>query len=813
MMLKECCRSFLLSCATISVAIATAYPPLLQAQEQLHAFDIPAQDLGSALRAFARASLQQVAFEDDAVKGKRSVAVQGNFTARAALDRLLSGSGLSVRTGESGLLIVAEIAKTSVTGEGQSGVSSPNGAPAAGSDASRSAGLEEVIVTAQKREQSIMDVPMSVAVLGNEQLERSGIASLEGVAQSTPSLTVLQQGAGASTYIMRGVGNIAGTSPLVGIYFDEISLAKGGLFGAMDLRVFDLERVEVLKGPQGTLYGEGSVGGTIRLISKDPQFDGLGGKADVAGTFTDGGDPGSTVRGVVNLPVIDDVLGFRVAATYDTSGGWVDVPGESRNNVNGGNSLDARIKGLWRPLEGLEIRGTFMVHDGNYDIFPSGTTPDQKMELALPEYDFSGYNDYKIGNLTATYHFGPVELLSTTSYVDEKKDYTFNQFVRLAGFPDTSPPVGIITGTAEDVRNFTQELRLASSSGSNLTWNVGFYYRDLQLKNHTTSTVTLAGSVLSQTPSYTVADSKSWALFGNASYALTNRLEVGAGLRYFEDHQELATTFDPLGLELGESNEARFDSLNPRVYLSYRFSDRATAYANVAKGFRSGGFNSSNNPPYQPEELISYELGVKGTLLDGALRTEAAVFFSNYEKAQMTTVIVRPGNIIDNLITNVGEAEIKGIEASLAWNITDRFNLNVSGSYIHSEVTGLGGATLASHEVGDPLELVPKYSLSISGQYALDWAATVPGFVRLDYTQQGRSTSTNRSSGIVPPQGTSDVIGLLGARVNAQWHAWYGEIFGENLLNENGKMDPWDYIGRAGRPRPLTVGVRVGRNF
>ncbi len=178
--------------------------------------------------------------------------------------------------------------------------------------------LTEIIVTAQRRGQTVLEVPMSISVLGNETIERAGMASLEAVARSTPSLTVLEAGNGGSTYTMRGVGNMSGSSALVGIYFDETPVAKGGLQGQLNLPLYDLNRVEVLKGPQGTLYGEGSVGGTIRLISNDPQFDGVGGMLDLSQSFTRGGDPSQTIRGVVNLPVVDEVLGFRIATVYES---------------------------------------------------------------------------------------------------------------------------------------------------------------------------------------------------------------------------------------------------------------------------------------------------------------------------------------------------------------------------------------------------------------------------------------------------------------------------------------------------------------
>ncbi len=803
------------ACVTIA-ALAATLPSLALAQAAFKV-DVPAQDLGDALRSIGRQTNTNVIFEPALVKGLSAGSIHAELTAEEAIRQLLIGTRLAARRTSADTIVVQRQPESPPPGnvhdrDAETKVP-PSPASETASDLSQASEsvLTEIVVTAQRRGQTVLEVPMSISVLGNENIERAGMASLEAVARSTPSLTVLEAGNGGSTYTMRGVGNMSGSSALVGIYFDETPVAKGGLQGQLNLPLYDLNRVEVLKGPQGTLYGEGSVGGTIRLISNDPQFDGVGGMLDLAQSFTRGGDPSQTIRGVVNLPVVDEVLGFRIATVYENLGGWVDIPAESRADVNGSELINVRVKGLWRPTDQLEIKGTAVVSDQNVDGTLAGMDENYHFTPVLPNQDLSGGNEYKLVNVTATYDFGAFDLLSASSYVEDERSAITNQFLRLSVFPPTFPPLGLVSADNRQNETFTQEIRLNSNGDGPFTWDLGVYYRDLETASRTLSTQTFDAVVAATSLDAYESSSRSSAVFANISYAVNERLELGAGLRYFYDDVEMIRLPNAANPERTVEQET-FDALTPRIYASYDLNANTMIYLNVAKGFRSGGFSQVRGAPYQPEDLISYDLGIKGEFFDRTLVAELATFFSNYTKAQ-TLAIVLTDDSIGQRISNVGEAEIKGVEAALEWRVSDGLSLGVNGSVTDTEVTSLRGASAASHRVGDPLDMVPDYTLNVSGTYELDWLEGVPGFLRVDYSEIGRSTTTNRSSGLIPPIGESDVIGLLSARAHAEWSGWSLEVFGENLLNESGNTNSWDNVDQNIRPRPRTIGLRLGKSF
>ncbi|HEU5077453.1 MAG TPA: TonB-dependent receptor, partial [Polyangiaceae bacterium] len=692
----------------VALAAFAATLPALALAQTAFKVDVPAQDLGDALRSIGRQTNTNVIFEPALVKGLSTSGVHAELTVEEAIRQLLLGTRLAARRTSVDTIVVprqpeapppnndgsTDASKDAGTNTSSVAPASQSSQPASELSSNTEGVLTEIIVTAQRRGQSVLEVPMSISVLGNEQIERAGMASLEAVAHSTPSLTVLETGTGASTYTMRGVGNITGTSALVGIYFDEIGVAKGGIAGQLNLPLFDLNRIEVLKGPQGTLYGEGSVGGTIRLISNDPHFNGVDGMIDVAQSFTDEGESSQTVRGVVNLPVLDDVLGFRIATVYENLGGWIDIPAEARKDVNDVEMINVRVKGLWQPTDKLKIASTIVVSERDNDSTPTGTDENYRIATVFPNQDLSGDDGYKIFNITATYDFDAFDLLSTSSYIEDDRTARYNQFLRFAAFPPSFPLAGLITENNPESETFTQEIRLNSNGNGPFTWDVGAYYRDLTQHMDDLSTLTFGGVVSSVTPIRSETSSRSSAVFTNVSYALTDRIELGAGLRYFYDDVEIVR--DP-GTAQQTVDQESFDALTPRVYASYDLGAGSMVYLNVAKGFRSGGFNTLGVPAYQPEDLVSYDIGIKSELFDRAVVAELAVFYSEYTKAQTIATLLNPDNTLSSRIANVGEAEIKGAELAVSWRVTDALSLGINGGVTDTEVTSLQGANASSH--------------------------------------------------------------------------------------------------------------------
>jgi outer membrane receptor protein involved in Fe transport len=297
--------------------------------------------------------------------------------------------------------------------------------------------------------------------------------------------------------------------------------------------------------------------------------------------------------------------------------------------------------------------------------------------------------------------------------------------------------------------------------------------------------------------------SNSRAVFGDTSYDLSNRFTVGAGLRYFEDDQEFTS---------GQTQSGSFHSLDPRAYAQYKLTDYMNLYASAAKGFRSGGFNSQNEPSFGPENVRTYELGTKMSLIDNRLSIDSALFYSNYTNYQINGLNLEAGQVVP-ITSNAGAAKIKGVEWGATWRAGEGWTFGFNGDYIDSYFYKVNATSIApDHLVGDPLDLFPKYEYGLSVQRDFKWNG-LPTFARLDYSQQGRETYRVRSIGAWY-LGESDVIHLLNfsSEVECNAHLSLG-IFVKNLLNNRGFTDPFSIERDAARTLPRTLGIRFHVKF
>lgn len=669
--------------------------------------------------------------------------------------------------------------------------------------------IQEIVVTAQKREQSLKDVPMSIAAFTGEVLEERRIEDFSDLAAAVPSLSIPERGgAGGRFVFLRGMGSIQGSTPLVGIYLDEASVTSFP-GAALDLRTYDLERVEVLRGPQGTLYGVGSMGGTIRFITRDPELDRFGGVADASASFTEGGDPSHVVRGTINLPLIENELGLRIAASYDNSGGWMDQPQVSKSNINDDELLNVRAKLLWAPSDELEIRATTIVHRGDSGAPSTGEDSDGNYTQAffLPTTP-SGSHDYELYNLTASYDFSSVNLLSTTSYVDmDRIQHQVGYRVPIGADANVANATLFHVLFDEDInaKMFTQELRLSSIHSDRLSWTIGTFYRDAEYAE--------AFDLYFGTPGFpfpipisTLQSTESWAVFGEISYFLTDDLEVGAGIRYFEDDQ---TAKDLLAKT---SDSVDFDAVSPRFFVTYSVNENMKVYANIGKGFRSGGLvGGVGVQAFEPDYVWSYDVGAKLTAFDGRLSADVSIFYSDYEDTQVDSVQFVNGNL-SQFTANVGNAEIQGVDWELVLQATDNLSLGFGGEYIDTEFVEIN-ALAASHAVGDPIDFIADYHYNLWTRYDFNWPDDfAEGYVRLDYSRQGESRYGNRT--LCPCyESFSGTIDMFNAVIGWQRNAWSVELFAENIFNDRGYIDAESIEQISARARPRTVGLQVGVEF
>ena len=829
--------------------------------------NIAAQALRPALQQFSRQRDLQLVYRTDVVGDLQTQGAVGDLTIEEALTALLSGTGLTysflddktitilpiVPAGAPGTaredgaspalgaegdtagqraradsslnggkksfwsrLLLAQAASTSASGSSQTDSSDPSSATSASksiesTDSSRT--IEEVIVTAEKREQRLHEVPMSIVALRGEDLDAQGILGLSDLAMSVPGLAAWDAGGyGFRQLYMRGVGNVRGSSSLLGIYVDDASVVGTNSY-QLDLRIYDLERVEVLRGPQGTLYGDGSMGGTVRFITRNPDLDEFGGKAELSSAFTEGGSSSQTVRGIVNVPLMDDRLGARVAATYQNTGGWIDQAAVGREDINDEELVNVRVKMLWEPIDDLSVAGAVIMHRNDAGALDTGEESpgaSYRQSFGRPTTP-SGIHDYDFYSLTLNYDFGSAKLTSATGYLDHLNRFEeYGYRIPLLGPRTEVDPfdvlLGLDGGWDRNVTGLTQELRLSSLGERRTHWTVGLFYRDSEA--HEVGQGMFGPFPLATDNSI---DSESWTAFGQVAHSVTERLELGVGASYFEDRRSEADTLT------GVSGSMRFHSTNPRFFVSYDLTSDIKTYGSVAKGFRSGGFNvvgaAEGFPPYEPDSIWSYEIGTKMSLLEGRLALEAALFYSDYSDIQINSVQLAPdGASFVQYAANSGDAEIRGVDWDLTYLMSGGISVGLSGEYVDTEIVKIFNAVSASHAVGDPLDEIPDHHLGAWVAYEFPWFDGSHGYTRLMFNHQGQSQIIGRTVG--PWFGSSsDEIDMLDATVGWKGKRFAVDLVGRNLLNERGYQSAnWrDQV--AARARPRTYGVNVMLNF
>jgi len=635
---------------------------------------------------------------------------------------------------------------------------------------------EDIIVTAIKRESALQDVPFSINAQTEAMLQRSGATTIEDVSRSVAGLSIQNLGPGQSQVSVRGVsaGQIVrdqpGVKEQVGFYLDE-SVISLSLF-TPDLDLFDLNRVETLRGPQGTLFGSGSVGGTIRYITNQPTTERVEGTIEGNLNFVDGGSVGGHLKAAVNLPLSDKVA-VRGVAYFTQFGGFIDALGENsqvRENVNDGWRLGGRLSVAFKPTEDItitprivyqEVRANGFNRQEVFNLFanPFTTTRpaialEERQQYLLLRERFT--DDFLLADLNVSIGLGPVTLTSVTSYVDrdivvgrDASALTGSVSVDL-GFPAAAVllPSNLVDTTK--VEQFTQEVRLSSNNDGPFQWLIGGFYSDVD-RAYTQRLPTpgydfFTDQVLGAGTSAAVANGfpanspynsnipykiEQKALFGEASYAFGS-LTATAGLRWYDFSE--TRTFKSGGLFANGDNavdETQSDGFTPRFLLSWKASEDVTVNAQASKGFRLGGVNDPLNLPlctpededifggyqnYDDETLWNYEAGVKAR--SGIFTLNAAGFYTDIRNLQVT---LDAGSCSSRVVFNVPKAHSVGVEFELAIQPGAGFDFSVAGSWVEarfdSTVVDGNGAVLGGIREGNRLPSVPEFQIAATAGY------------------------------------------------------------------------------------------------
>ena len=710
-------------------------------------------------------------------------------------------------------LALSARAQSSTTPETAAQATTP-GLPPSAQASVGTGGIEEIVVTAQKRAQNLIDVPLAVQAITGATLERTGTKDIEHLVDFIPGASVVSAAApGFETIQIRGVS--AGTvgDATTGYYVDDVVFSIPNLQIAPPSRLFDLERTEILRGPQGTLYGAGAMGGLVRLITAQPDTHDfhLRGQGEVSGT--ESGGTNYAVDGVVNVPIAKDVAGLRVSGGYEKLSGFADSAEFPGRNLNDAKLWNVRGKLFVKPTDRLDV--TLSVwHIDSYQNYNNNlnTVKPYRLPSVFGTKPFNSViSTFYSGSLK--YDAGPVSIESGTSYLDHKLDF------------DTTVNTAAINlrATADfKSRSFSQELRVLSKGKSPFNWIVGGIYTDAKIDSQFDYTVPIFGLQLPLiTQQRSPLTTESFAVFGEASYSLFGgKLIPLVGLRYFNDVRRangttlLYPTLAPPPLTLPSSGRARFDSFNPRFNLSYKPNSDTTVYFNAAKGFRSGSVQTQGQVIFagldgvatsliiQPDSLWSYELGVKRRSPDRHLSIELAGYYTDWSNIQL------PFTTSAGLVatTNGGDARLYGVDLSLAWRTPlDGLSLQFTGNVNKSEFSRVDralAARLVTARDNAQLPGVPRGNLSVGATYAKELRPGLDLDLYGDYSY--RAAQSDLGSGLY-----SGDLHQVALRAGLDTGKLRVTLFAENLLNERGPVAVTSVAQQPLYPRRAGISVAV----
>ncbi len=664
--------------------------------------------------------------------------------------------------------------------------------------------IDEIIVTAQKREAALQDVPFSIAAMTDSQIRDTGSTGIAELARNVAGLTITDLGPGQSQVSIRGISAgqvvrdlVGGVKESVGVYLDESAISQA-LF-TPDLDLFDLERFEVLRGPQGTLYGAGSASGTLRYITRQPQlgeFEGTAEASVYSGTDT---DVGGGIKAALNFP-LGEIAALRLVGYYDEIAGFIDSyypDRDVREDVNSGEKTGGRISLLFQPTENISITPRLVYQKLETDGYPridvysllgnpytTTETPVDPGERGQVTQFREGIEDeFTLADLKMEFGLGDLTLTSVSSYTDrnvvvlrDASQLTGSVTLSIAGAtPLPSAQVRLNSPLYDEtsLKAFSQELRLASDGEGNFEWLVGAFYQDIDREYGqnlpTPGYDALMGSLgvppssvfnaPPDTPYFSQVpfSFKQMALFGEATLRFGEHWALTGGLRYYDFDEDRTLTFAGVFADQGYTDEpgsTSSDGYSPRAILSFEPNDDVLLSAQVARGFRLGGINDPLNvtlctaadlaiyngqPTFDDEEVLNYELGAKTRLAGGRVTFNAAVFYSDIDNLQ---VIADAGSCSSRIVLNA-QAESMGAEMELVARAGEHLDLGLSATYVQAEITetrnDANGNPIAGIRDGNRLPTSPEWQAAASATYNWQFSSQLDGFANFTYQYVGSS--------------------------------------------------------------------------
>jgi iron complex outermembrane receptor protein len=702
--------------------------------------------------------------------------------------------------------------------------------------------VQQVVVTAQKRVQTMVDVPQSMSVVGGDTLDKHQATGFADYLKLVPSLQLVQSTPGEGRLVLRGL-DTGGVASTVAVYLDETpfgsssGLANGAIL-AGDFDTFDLARIEVLRGPQGALYGASSLGGLVKFVTNAPELDRFALRARLGAATVDGGKVAYRSNLVVNTP-LSDTVALRMSGSYQKEPGFIDSIGTAgsdiERNINGARNYGGRASLLYKPSTTFDLRLSAVAQNIATDAPGTVESDPDTLETLYGRPTQSQFVPhrrdihYRVFNGTANWNLGAASLTSSTSYSTQKQfareDVSFNLSELVEGV--FGVPNELYLGQETELKKFTQELRLSSNAGKRFDWLAGLYYTDEQGAIAQRYHAVVPGSMTPATGLPLLADIRlrsnyrEVAAFANTTIHLTPVYDLDVGGRYSHNKQDARQTGDGAlaGGPADDSADSSEGVFTYAVALKRKFSERSAVYARAAKGFRPGGPNVLPPNPgpgtpatYDSDSVMSYEAGIKTQTVDGMWSLDLSAFHIKWKDIQLLAVVNGFG-----VNTNGAGATADGVEISAGFRPVRGLRLSANGAWNKARLDGATDPLVGGFK-GDRLPFSPKYTAALLADYRWTIRDTTPAYAGVSVRRMAGQFASfdfdyrtaNGRQREIPSYNVFD------AHAGVELGTWTVELYGKNLGNSDGRTSTASLLANGGFVSPngaLGAGVIAPRTI
>jgi iron complex outermembrane recepter protein len=830
------------ACALSIAAHAIAGPP--------GNLNIPAGELIDALKSLATQSNIELVYQPEQLRELKTAGVKGAYSAQEAVSILLKGTSLKVYTTPSGAMVIATPTAPKQSSALPTQHSSirlaqeyaaprePDAAQSGSTQELEKLMLEEIVVTAQKRQERLIDTPMSVSVLSSNELQKIGATQFRDFADAVPGLSFNTTGAGNTQITLRGVSAGFDISPTVGVNVDEVPFGPSSAFGggarlALDVGLFDMDRIEVLRGPQGTLYGASTMGGLLKYVSRVPSTDRFNTDVQVGLSTIGKGGVGYNGAAALNAPIVADKLALRVSGFYSHDGGYIDNLELGSNDVSQSNIYGGRADLLIAASDAFSVRLSAFAQnisrDGeitaDYDRQTEAPVDGSLAQRRFFPEPFS--QKFRLVSATATYDLGAATVTSISSYQTLwGRSVTDRTRFFIPGLQAFGLPYSIAAVEDEgSVYKFTQEVRLASDGERLIEWLVGGFYTSessgeegtqglilRDLAGQPTTNILFTASAPTQLDEY--------AAFSNLTWNVNEKFDLSGGLRVSRNHLRNYQTQSGL-LSANETTSVRAANNDVTTYLAnarYHLTDRSMAYARFATGYRPGGpnfivrdLNSGEllaPQTFDADRLKSYEVGLKAETSARTFGVDVTAYRIDWDNFQVSS----SRNGIGVILNAPGGALVRGVELALTARPLNALTATAALAYQDAELAeaddDLGGRK------GERLPGVPDFTATLAADYRLpirSWQSGIGATVR---HVSDRRASFDASASY--PQWRLPEYTLVDLRAGFSLGSVDLQLYARNIFDKRGQLSvqTWrDALAQVSITQPRTIGILASTQF